>query len=79
MSLSIGQSAEYINNIENGINLPSMLVFFYICDYLEMSPMEFFDINSSNPVKLNKLTQAAKILNNRQIEILIMLAEELKK
>ena len=24
MSLSIGQSAGYINNIENGVNLPSM-------------------------------------------------------
>ena len=31
MSLSIGQSAGYINNIENGVNLPSMSVFFYIC------------------------------------------------
>ena len=31
MSLSIGQSAGYINNIENGKNLPSMTIFFYIC------------------------------------------------
>ena len=31
MSLSLGQSAGYINNIENGVNLPSMAVFFYIC------------------------------------------------
>ena len=34
MSLSLGQSAGYINNIENGVNLPSMSMFFYICDYL---------------------------------------------
>ena len=33
MSLSLGQSPGYINNIENGVNLPSMTVFFYICDY----------------------------------------------
>lgn len=33
MSLSLGQSAGYINNIENGVNYPSMTVFFYICDY----------------------------------------------
>ena len=26
MSLSIGQSAGYINNIENGVNYPSMTV-----------------------------------------------------
>ena len=30
MSLSLGQSAGYINNIENGVNLPSMSTFFYI-------------------------------------------------
>ena len=29
MSLSIGQSAGYINNIENKNNLPSMSAFFY--------------------------------------------------
>lgn len=34
MSLSLGQNAGYINNIENGHNLPSMTVFFYICEYL---------------------------------------------
>ena len=41
MSLSIGQSASYINNIENGRSLPSMEVFFYICDYPEISSQEF--------------------------------------
>ena len=41
MSLSIGQSAGYINNIENGINLPSMSVFFYICEYFGITPKDF--------------------------------------
>lgn len=41
MSLSLGQSPSYINNIENGVNLPSMSLFFYICDYLGISPCEF--------------------------------------
>ena len=41
MSLSLGQSAGYINNSENGVNLPSMAMFFYICDYLEVTPEEF--------------------------------------
>ena len=42
MSLSIGQSAGYINNIENGHNLPSMAMFFEICEYLHTKPSEFF-------------------------------------
>ena len=44
MSLSIGQSAGYINNIENGVNLPSMTVFFYICEYLGIEPKKIFSI-----------------------------------
>ena len=51
MSLSIGQSAGYINNIENGVNFPSMAVFFYICEYLGVTPMEFFDTEQTTRQK----------------------------
>ena len=43
MSLSIGQSPGYINNIENGVNFPSMTAFFFICDYLNITPKQVFD------------------------------------
>lgn len=46
MSLSIGQNPGYINNIESGRALPSMANFFYICEYLEITPMDFFDFDS---------------------------------
>lgn len=49
MSLSIGQNPSYINNIETGKALPSMSVFFFICEYLEISPSEFFDDVSRDP------------------------------
>lgn len=78
MSLSIGQSAGYINNIENGVNLPSMTVFFYICDYLDVSPMEFFDASVKDPNKTNQLLEAAKNLNSEQLEHLIAIAKDLK-
>lgn len=42
MSLSLGQSESYINRIENQKMLPSMTVFFYICEYFEISPHDFF-------------------------------------
>lgn len=48
MSLSLGQNAGYINNIESGNNLPSMTVFFYICEYLEITPKEFFDYDNES-------------------------------
>ena len=43
MSLSLGQNPGYINSIESGKSLPSMTMFFYICDYLnqtDFSPKE---------------------------------------
>lgn len=79
MSLSIGQSASYINNIECGKNLPSMTVFFYICDYLGIEPKDFFDTSSTNPTKANELFEIIKQLNNEQIENLIALAKGLRK
>ena len=47
MSLSIGQNAGYINTIESGKALPSMSAFFFICDYLRITPAEFFDTEST--------------------------------
>ena len=51
MSLSLGQSAGYINNVENGVNLPSMTVFFFIFYYLCITPKEFFDTDNVSPEK----------------------------
>lgn len=78
MSLSLGQSASYINNIENGVNLPSMSIFFYICEYLGISPMEFFDTENTNPTKSKELLEATKNLSSEQLEHLIAIAKGLK-
>lgn len=43
MSLSLGHEPEYIYNIEYGNYLPTLREFFEICDYLRVTPMEFFD------------------------------------
>lgn len=79
MSLSLGQSAGYINNIENGVNYPSMTVFFYICDYLGVTPKEFFDLDTANPSKINELLSLVKGLSNEQLDNLIALIRGLKK
>lgn len=79
MSLSIGQSPGYINNIENGVNYPSMTVFFYICEYLGITPAEFFDTTSKNPSKERELLETVKGLSNEQLDSLILLAKGLKR
>lgn len=79
MSLSIGQSPSYINNIETGISYPSMTAFFYICEFLNITPMEFFDLESVNLSKEHELLLVAKGLDRKQLETLIDLAKGLKK
>lgn len=78
MSLSLGQSEGYINNIENGVNFPSMTVFFYICDYFGITPKDFFDVDSSDPVKSKELLEATKNLTSEQLEHLVAIAKSIK-
>ena len=78
MSLSIGQSAGYINNIENGVNLPSMAAFFYICDFLKITPRDFFDVDTEHPAKIGELLDVCRKLSDRQLDNLISLARDLK-
>lgn len=79
MSLTIGLNENYINRIENGKTYPSMEKFFYICDYLKITPQEFFDTESTNPTKVNELLEIVKSLPNEQLDTLIALAKGLKK
>ncbi|WP_415066849.1 helix-turn-helix domain-containing protein [Lacrimispora sp.] len=67
MSLSLGQSAGYINNIENRNNLPSMTSFFDICEYLNITPRDFFDFDSSNPEHLNDIIKDLQCLSKEKL------------
>lgn len=79
MSLSIGQNAGYINNIENGKALPSMAVFFFICEYLNITPKDFFDFDSEQPELLEKIICNLKKLNLRQLQNISELVEDLAR
>ena len=79
MSLSIGQNPGYINNIETGKALPSMSGFFYICEYLQLSPKDFFDIDAKNPEKLNELIKNLKKLDDKQLDSIASIVQGLVK
>ena len=79
MSLSIGQSPNYIIGIEGGKNYPSMETFFYICDYFGITPKEFFDMESTNPSKATELIEIIKSLPNEQLDLFIALGKAIKK
>ena len=79
MSLSIGQNPGYINNIESGKSMPSLSGIFYICEYLGITPSEFFDINSKNPTRLNDVIKDLKRLNDKQLETIAALIKDIVK
>jgi transcriptional regulator with XRE-family HTH domain len=77
MSLSLGQSESYINKIENKRSLPSMTVFFYICEYLNIHPRDFFDVEIKSPSKFSELTKELKKLNQTQLEHLLAIVKDM--
>ena len=79
MSLSIGQNPGYINNIESGKSMPSLSGIFYICEYLGITPSEFFDIDSKNPNRLNDVIKDLKRLNDKQLETIAALIKDIVK
>ena len=54
MSLDLGHSKSYIQSISSGKALPSMSEFLYICEYLDITPKEFFDVNNTETLKLHQ-------------------------
>lgn len=77
MSLDIGQNENYINSIESGKSLPSMTGFFYICEYLNISPRDFFDESTDYPQQLNQLIDDLKKLDERQLKNVAELVHDL--
>ncbi|MBQ0066871.1 MAG: helix-turn-helix transcriptional regulator [Phascolarctobacterium sp.] len=68
MSLSIGQSPNYIFGIESGKTMPSMSAFFFICDYLGVTPSEFFNTNNANPKQIQSINQDLLKLDFESLE-----------
>lgn len=67
MSLSVGMSENYINRMENGASLPTMSNFFYICEYLGITPKEFFDTDSGVNIKNRELYDLIMKLPEKQV------------
>ena len=77
MSLSLGQANNYINNIENKKSLPSMQSFFYIREYLGVTPLEFFDEGNAYPETLQEFVAEAKRLDPKSMAYILGIMKEL--
>jgi len=63
MSIELGQNASYINRIENGKALSSLTQFFNICDYLGITPADFFNEEKNHYTTSRKLYQETEKLS----------------
>ena len=55
LSCELGQSTEYIKQIENGRSLPSVEGLLNFCDYFHISVGEFFEDKFRYPVEYDKI------------------------
>ena len=77
MSLSLGQSESYINKIENNYAMPSMQGFFYICEYLEIEPQQFFDTKTNSPTKATEMMQEFGKLSAEKADHILQVIKDL--
>lgn len=79
MSLSLGQNESYINKIETGKTSTSISSFLNICEYLSISPSDFFKEEEFNTKNIQDLTTYCRKLSPRQSEYLLEFLKDLTK
>ncbi|WP_394527549.1 helix-turn-helix transcriptional regulator [Lacrimispora sp. JR3] len=79
MSLDLGKNKSYIQGISSGRSMPSMKQFFEICDYLEITPIEFFSTENKEQPLLREANALMKNLTKEDLEALFPLLLRLKK
>ena len=68
MSYDLGHSRGYINNISSGKALPSLSELFAICDYFDISPVEFFG-KAENPKLFRTITSDIEKLSEKDLQL----------
>jgi transcriptional regulator with XRE-family HTH domain len=79
MSYDLGHSKGYINNISSGKSLPSMAEFFAICEYFQITPIQFFDGSVQNPTLLHDTAQTLAQLDEADIHLIHEIITHLRK
>ena len=79
MSYDIGHSKGYIQGITSGRAMPSMREFLYICEYLGVTPGDFFDAGVKNPALLQRALDGMRELDDGDLELVAGVAERLRR
>ena len=79
LSLDLGQNRSYIQAISSGRALPSMKQFLNICEYFEITPLQFFDTSESNPQLVKKALDGIRTLSDDDLIMLLGLIARLNQ
>lgn len=78
MSLDLGHSTSYIRSITSGRSLPSMSEFLYICEYLGVTPMEFFNEDKATTLMQQKAIDYIYSMSDEDVSLIIGFIERMK-
>lgn len=79
MSLDLGHSPSYIHSIVCGRALPSMSEFLYICEYLGVTPMEFFDDGQNASTLRQRAIDYIRTMPDSDVELFLKLFERIRE
>ncbi|MBQ8568613.1 MAG: helix-turn-helix transcriptional regulator [Oscillospiraceae bacterium] len=79
MSLDLGHSKSYIQSISSGRALPSMTEFIAICEYLDITPRDFFDDTVDDPFLQENIISELKEMNEKDRRLLLELMHRFNK
>ena len=79
MSRDLGHGRSYIQNIVAGHSKPSMVEFLYICEYLGVTPSEFFNEQNEEPILIQRALDGLRKLDARDLNTLIALIDRLNE
>ena len=79
MSLDMGHSSSYIRSIATGRSLPAMAEFLYICDYLEVTPSEFFNVGQELDPLRQEGVDRMKGMSAKEVEFLLGVIQLMQK
>lgn len=68
LSLELGQSTQYINQIESGRKMPSINGLLNFCDHFNISPKEFFDDEKEYPIEYKDLLPYLNKLDTDELD-----------
>ena len=79
MSRDLGHSNSYMHSISSGKALPSLSEFLYICEYLGITPQEFFNEEIDEPMLVKELYRETKNMSTEDLNVLLAVAKRLNE